>query len=217
MESLHNILQPHKETIGTIASIVTIAQFFSGVFICKEIYNRKTTRGVSAVPFIGAVIIGILVFKYAVIIQDDAMLRANIASIIINMSYTAVFLYYSEDPWEEIYKPTCFGVLLVAIMLGYAEVESAEKLEYRYGFLVTVLQLLLLASPLRDLANIISSKDASSIPFPLAFMASIVSFLWFIYAIILNNIFMLIQNFIGFIICMVQLGLVFTYGSQRNQ
>lgn len=56
MESLHKQLLPYKELVGGIASVVTIAQFFSGVFMCKDIYRRKTTKGVSAVPFVGAVI-----------------------------------------------------------------------------------------------------------------------------------------------------------------
>ncbi|XP_044753681.1 sugar transporter SWEET1-like [Coccinella septempunctata] len=213
MESLHNQLLPYKELVGSIASVVTIAQFFSGAVMCRDIHKRQTTKGVSAVPFVGAVIIGILVFKYGLLLNDDAMLRVNVASVTLNMCYIAVFLYYCENSWEEVYKPASFGILLVAIILGYAEWESSDKIEYRYGLLVTILQLLLLASPLRDLANIIATKDASSIPFPLAFMAAIVTFLWFIYAIILNNIFMLVQNFIGFVLCIVQLSLVFIYGS----
>lgn len=81
------------------------------------------------------------------------MLRVNVASVSLNVCYTAVFLYYCENAWEEVYKPASFGILLVAVILGYAEWEESDKIEYRYGLLITILQLLLLASPLRDLVN----------------------------------------------------------------
>lgn len=55
MEALSEALQPHKDLVGTVASIVTIGQFFSGAFICKDIYKQQTTAGTNAVPFIGGV------------------------------------------------------------------------------------------------------------------------------------------------------------------
>lgn len=56
MEGLSRSLQPYKGIIGSVASVVTIAQFFSGGVICKDIYNRKTTAGVSAMPFVGGLV-----------------------------------------------------------------------------------------------------------------------------------------------------------------
>lgn len=43
--------------------------------------------------------------------------------------------------------------------------------------------------------SIIAKKDASSIPFPITLMAAIVTFLWFIYGIILQNNFMIVSDF----------------------
>lgn len=57
MEALSQNLQPYKDLIGQIASIVTIGQFFSGVFICKDIYKNGTTKGISAIPFIGGIVV----------------------------------------------------------------------------------------------------------------------------------------------------------------
>lgn len=55
MEGLSQALQPHKDLIGSVASVVTIGQFFSGAFICKDIYKKQTTEGTNAVPFIGGI------------------------------------------------------------------------------------------------------------------------------------------------------------------
>lgn len=56
METISNILQPHKELVGSLASVVTIGQFFSGVFLCYDIYKKRSTQGTPAMPFIGGVV-----------------------------------------------------------------------------------------------------------------------------------------------------------------
>lgn len=57
MEALSQTLQPYKDIIGQVAGIVTIAQFFSGSFICKDIYKKGSTKGIEATPFIGGIVV----------------------------------------------------------------------------------------------------------------------------------------------------------------
>ncbi|CAH0556042.1 unnamed protein product [Brassicogethes aeneus] len=218
MERLSASLQPHKELVGSIASIVTILQFFTGAFLIKDIYKKQSTEGIPAIPFIGGIVIGSLTLKYAQILNDPAMLQVNVFAIILNSIYLMVYFAYSKDRVKEVWQPVSVGVAIAAVFLGYAAVESPANLEFRYGLAVTVLMLLLVASPLMDVAEIISNKDASSIPFPMTLMGSLVSFLWLIYGIILLNNFMIVQNIIGFLLCMVQLVLIQLYpGKPKNK
>lgn len=55
METLHNILLPYKEEVGQLAGILTIAQFFSGIFICWDIFKQSNTKGISSIPFVGGI------------------------------------------------------------------------------------------------------------------------------------------------------------------
>ncbi|CAH1156200.1 unnamed protein product [Phaedon cochleariae] len=211
MEALSQTLQPHKEFVGQVASIVTIAQFFSGVFVCKDIYKKGTTKGTPATPFIGGIVIGSLMLKHGLLLNDAAMLQVNIAAILLNIIYTVFYYLYSPEKYKDVLKPLGIGATLIAIFLGYAEWEEPSNLEYRYGLIVTILMLLLLGSPLLDVKEIIQKQDASAIPFPLTFMGTIVTFLWLLYGVILLNDFMIIQNVIGFALCLVQLILIFRY------
>lgn len=217
MEFLHDKLQPYKELVGSAASIVTIAQFFSGAFVCRDIYQQKSTRGIDSTPFIGGTCIGLLMLKYAALLQDPAMLQVNIAAMFLNIIYIGFFYVYAVDRKAELYKPASYATVFVAIILGYAELESPELLEFRYGLLVTVLMLALVGSPLKDVKEIIRKKDSSSILFPLTFMGTIVSFLWLLYGIILDNVFMVFQNAVGFTLCAVQLYLVYLYPSPQTK
>lgn len=115
---------------------------------------------------------------------------------------------YCQYRWEEVYKPCLRGIGLVAALFMYLRWEDPSKIEFRYGLIVTILMLLLMGSPLMEIVSglihvfyhnknylqkeIMETKDASSIPFPIVFMGFFVSILWLIYGIILSNDFMIV-------------------------
>ena len=43
-------LEDYKVVVGTVATIVTIIQFLSGIDICKQIRNQGTTGDISGLP-----------------------------------------------------------------------------------------------------------------------------------------------------------------------
>lgn len=88
--------------------------------------------------------------KYGLLLNDAAMLTVNVVAIILNLIYTILYYNFSENKQEEIFKPLSIGAALVAVFLGYAQIESPQNIEYRYGLMLTILMLLLLGSPLLD-------------------------------------------------------------------
>ncbi|EFA09565.2 sugar transporter SWEET1 [Tribolium castaneum] len=217
MESLSQTLQPHKDTVGTVASYLTILQFFSGVFICRDIYKKGNTDGVNSMPFVGGIMLGLAMLKYGLMLGDENMLLVNLFAIVLNVIYCIVYYFYSNDKWKQILKPLSISMAFVAVLWGYCEYESPSVVEFRYGLIVTILMLAVLGSPLLGVKEIIEKKDASEIPFVLTLMATLVTFSWLLYAIILKNEFMLVQNVAGFVLCFVQLILIFAYPGGGRQ
>uniref|UniRef100_A0A6M2DYJ9 Sugar transporter SWEET1 n=1 Tax=Xenopsylla cheopis TaxID=163159 RepID=A0A6M2DYJ9_XENCH len=82
---------------------------------------------------------------------------------------------------------------------------------------ITCLGLMLMASPLLNLGEIIRKKDSSALPLPLIAMGTIVSFLWLIYGLAARNNFLIAQNIAGFLICLLQLPLLVIYPSNHNE
>lgn len=82
------------------------------------------------------------------------MFQVNIAAIILNVLYTLLYAYYSTSKWEEVYKSVGLGMALVFGIFSYVAMETPENLEFRYGFLITILSLLLLASPLTEIVSV---------------------------------------------------------------
>lgn len=96
---------------------------------------------------------GTLTLKYGMLLNDTAMLVVNIVAITLNTIYTIFFYQYARDKYEEVLKPLGIGTALIAVFLGYAQIESAQNIEYRYGLILTILMLLLLGAPLLDIVS----------------------------------------------------------------
>ncbi|CAB0038201.1 unnamed protein product [Trichogramma brassicae] len=106
------------------------------------------------------------------------------------------------------------ATLFVAVILGYAQLEDKELVEFRYGVLTTALFLFLVGSPLMHIGEIIKTKSTAMLPFPLIFMGTIVAFQWLVYGLIINNAFIIFQNGVAFTLSLAQLSLFAIYPSK---
>ncbi|XP_018359745.1 PREDICTED: sugar transporter SWEET1 [Trachymyrmex cornetzi] len=161
-------------------------------------------------------ILCILMLRYAWMLGDSNMINVNIFGLLTNMIYMIIYYYYAPNTKEVlklIYKVTIF----VAIFLVYAQMEHPANVEFRFGIVVTVLLLLLIGAPLAHLKNVIKTKNTEILPFPLIFMGTLVSFQWLLYGLIINNVFIIFQNAIGFILSIAQLSLFVIFPSKKSQ
>ena len=208
-------LEDYREAVATCASICTMGQMLAGTLICKDIYRKGSSKGFDPMPFLGGIGMCILMLQYAWILGDPAMININVFGVLTNTAYMAVYYYYSQhtkDTLALIGKVAAF----VMVFLTYAQVENSEKIEFRFGVVVTVLLLLLIASPLVHLGEIIKTKNTDILPFPLIFMGTIVSFQWLLYGLIINNVFVIFQNVVGFTLSVMQLSLFVIFPSKSK-
>ena len=208
-------LEDYREAVATCATICTMGQMLAGTLICKDIYRKGSSKGFDPMPFLGGIGMCILMLQYAWILGDPAMININVFGVLTNTAYMAVYYYYShhtKDTLALIGKVAAF----VMVFLTYAQVENSEKIEFRFGVVVTVLLLLLIASPLVHLGEIIKTKNTDILPFPLIFMGTIVSFQWLLYGLIINNVFVIFQNVVGFTLSVMQLSLFVIFPSKSK-
>ncbi|CAB3376757.1 Hypothetical predicted protein [Cloeon dipterum] len=205
------VLEDYKDLVGSAASITTILQFFSGVFVCLDIKKKGDSASDSVLPFLGGCIIGALNLKYAMLLEDSAMLVVSLVGTLMNIAYLAFFYSYSSCK-SDVSKATIQGAVFAFSLLYYAQFwEDPELVEDRFGAILTVLMLLLLGSPLFSLGEVIRTKSTTSLPFPIILSGTVVTFEWLIYGIIIDNIFIQIQNGVGLALCAVQLSLFVIY------
>ncbi|XP_014254169.1 sugar transporter SWEET1 [Cimex lectularius] len=207
-------LADYKELVGSAAGFCTVAQIFAPVFICKDIVKQGNTENVTPSPFIGGLGMSLVVLKYGHILNDATITSVNLFGFVLNILYLSLFYYYTNER-EQLLKNTIKILLGVGAIYGYTVAEfSPTRLEFNYGIIITVLMLFHIATPLLDLKTIIANKDTGSLPFPMIFSGAVVTFLWLLYGIIIENAFIQFQNVIAFSLLAFQLLLFLIYPPQ---
>lgn len=92
--------------------------------------------------------------------------------------------------------------------------EDPKVVEMRFGLIITGLLYVLIAFPMLGLKEVIRKQSTESLPFPLILMGFLVSFTWFVYGIILNSMFMILQNLIAVLLGGFQLSFFLIYPSK---
>ncbi|KAL4706306.1 hypothetical protein ACJJTC_004915 [Scirpophaga incertulas] len=182
MDALADILQPHKDLIGSIAAVVTIGQMFSGSFLCWDIYKQGNTRGVGIMPFLGGLVMSLLNLKFGFILRDDTMIQVNFAGLALNIIYLLIFFNYTSEKMK-VWAQLGIAGAVSGILIAYANAEDPKLVENRFGLIITAFMFYLIASPLFDLKEIIKNKSTEGMPFPIILSGTVVTFMWLLYGI----------------------------------
>nr|CAD7592943.1 unnamed protein product [Timema genevievae] len=206
-------LEDYKELVGSVAGIATVGQMFSGVFICRDIVKQGSTKNIGVLPFLGGTAMSVLMLEYSAMLQDPVMTNVNIAGLVLNVMYTMCYYFYASDK-AALLTQTLKAFAFVVALLGYAKWEEPSLVEFRFGVIVTAIMMLLIASPLFSLGEVIRTKSTAMLPFPLILSGTVVTFLWLLYGIIINNSLIQLQNVVGLTLCAIQLSLFVIYPSK---
>ncbi|KAF7994351.1 hypothetical protein HCN44_003823 [Aphidius gifuensis] len=209
-------LADYKDVVGTTASVCTMAQMFSGMLVCRDIYKQGTAEGKDPIPFVGGIGMGMLMLVYALLMKDTAMISVNVFGLTISIFYVIFFFLYTPNK-RELVKTFATVMAITIGFLTYAWLEDPDKLEFRWGLLITVVLFLLIGAPLFNLKEIIRTKNTDILPFPMILMGTIVASQWLLYGIILENHFMIFQNVVGLALQIVQLSLFVIYPSNADK
>jgi len=204
------------DIVGKFAAVATVGTFFAPVPICRDIIKNKSTKNVDPIPFIGGMAMSILMIKNGLLMNDPNIIPVNIFGFVLNLIYFLVYYYYTDNS-SPLFSMLKKAALFTGVLWGYTIIENEKLIEYRFGIILTVLMLALIGSPLFSLSDIIKNKDASILPFPMISSGAVVGFLWLIYGLLIDNIFIKVQNVVGLVLCLIQLGLIFKYPKPESK
>uniref|UniRef100_A0A182J313 Sugar transporter SWEET n=1 Tax=Anopheles atroparvus TaxID=41427 RepID=A0A182J313_ANOAO len=214
MESIAVALQPHRDTVGQTAAIVTVVQFFSGVLAVNDIRRRGSTDGCSVLPFLACTVFCLLNVQFGQMLRDDGMIRVNFIGLALHLLYVCAFYLYTPGPkktavWGQIGLAGAFTVGV----LSYVQYEDPQVVEFRFGVILTGILWTLVGMPLLGLGEILKKKSTEGLPFPIILLGAIVSFSWLLYGIILRSNFLVVQNLMALALGAVQLSLFIIFPS----
>lgn len=218
MESLAVALQPYKDTVGLSAAVITVLQFFSGVFVVNDIRRKGSSEGFSAGPFLGGAVFSLLNVQFGQMLQDDAMIKVNLIGLGLNVVYVCAFYWYTVGPAKtKVWGQIGLAGAVAAGLLAYVQYEDPKVVEFRFGMILTGILLMLVGMPLLGLGEILKNKSTEGLPFPIILSGSFVSLAWLLYGVILRSNFLVAQNVIALALGLVQLSLFVIFPSKPTK
>lgn len=200
-----------KNILAITASISTILQFLAGTIVCHKIVQKKSTGDISGLPFVCGFLSTSLWLRYGFLIEEPSLILVNTIGATLHFSYAVVFYMYSIKK-STILRQFFSSLIALLLIIAYSSYESNKDYGIKYvGFLCCCTTILFFAAPLTSLLHVIKVKSAESLPFPIIFMAFIVSTQWFVYGILLYDKFIQIPNFLGCVLSAFQLSLFCIY------
>lgn len=85
------------------------------------------------------------------------------------------------------------------------------------GCVAAVLSVLVSASPMFDLHNVIRSRSARCWPQDLIFASFFSGLLWISCGVMLNDLWILVPNIVGFFMGAIQLGIIYKYSDSEER
>lgn len=214
------VLQEYKDIIATVATIVTIIQFLSGIEICRRIIKQGSTGDISGFPFVGGVFSTSTWLTYSLLLWDVSMSITNAVGLTLQVIYLCTYVRYciSTVPWLAVRRQMVAATVVVASIQYYVFLsgDDTETIKTRIGLMCCLGSIIFCASPLVSLTEVFRTQSTDVLPFPLIFSTCLVSGLWWLYGITIQNNFVKYPNLIGFVISSFQLFLFIVYPSKRK-
>lgn len=96
----------------------------------------------------------VLFLQHALLMKDPAMIQANVVGFGISVAYSVFFyLYTPRQSKAGFWKQLGMAGAVTAAILAYAQIENPELVEDRFGLIITVMMLMLIAQPLFGLVS----------------------------------------------------------------
>ncbi|CAH0383592.1 unnamed protein product [Bemisia tabaci] len=103
------------------------------------------------------------------------------------------------------------GLMNIYILTGIRR----EILQYHIGNLASFITVLFFAAPLTNMVTVIKTGNVSSLPLPFISMTLVATFLWFLYGLVVDDIYVQLPNAIGLVLGVAQLSVYFLYRSRN--
>lgn len=189
-----------------------------------RIHRTGSIGEVSIVPLISLFGSGYIWSIYGFFMNDIfPVVITNGIGVFAATIYTSVYFYHTTEKRYVGKLLASVGLALAAVTLysllavGGVTNQSHDDAGKIVGFLAVTVNIILFASPFESVVHIVRTKNASSLPITLCFVAMINCTLWVLYGIVDNDMFVLTPNALGLVFSIVQVGLYVKYRPGKQQ
>ncbi|OWY99743.1 MtN3-like protein [Phytophthora megakarya] len=207
--------------LGVLRVLTTVAALFVGLSPLPDFYRIHKTQTTGEVSILPITLLFCNSFMWAIYAcwtnNIFPVLVCNLYGMTTSVVFTAIYYRWSTDR-ASIHKIwTRAGCVLAAgafyLMLGNsgATNQTHDQVASTFGFIAVTINIALYASPLAGMKKVIQTKDASSLPITISAVFLGNAALWVIYAITAGDMFVMVPNLLGMLLCAAQVGLYIKY------
>ncbi|XP_055825445.1 bidirectional sugar transporter SWEET5-like [Solanum dulcamara] len=211
-----------RTIVGIIGNVISFFLFLSPMPTFIKIWKAKTVMQFKPDPYVvTALNCAVWVFYGMPFVHPDSLLVVTINGIglFIELVYVIAFFIYSE--WPKRKKIVVFLVIEI-ILLGILVfvtltfLHGTKNRSMLVGILAVVMNIAMYASPLTVMRRVISTKSVKFMPFYLSLANFCNGGIWFAYAFLKFDVYILIPNGLGMLSGAIQLFLYARYYKTTN-
>ncbi|CAN0897171.1 Bidirectional sugar transporter SWEET16 [Linum grandiflorum] len=208
--------------VGLIGNIIAILVFTSPIKTFAGIVKKKSTEDYKGVPYIITLLSTSLWTFYGLLKTDGLLIvTVNGAGVMFQSIYVVLFLTFAPRD-KKISTAILVGIMnigflgaVIAITL-LALPKSHEKITF-VGTLCMGLTIGMYAAPLSAMRMVIQTKSVMYMPFLLSFCLFLNGGVWSVYAVLVNDIYIIVPNAIGLVLGTAQLVIYMVYNDKSDE
>ncbi|CAJ0601781.1 unnamed protein product [Cylicocyclus nassatus] len=189
--------------LSLAAFFTTVGLFFCGIPICRQIWKRKDTKEISGAPFLMGVLGGCCWMTYGYLKNDHTVLIVTGCQVTLYSIYTVFYWFMSRDKLWITVKVGIVAAMCTSLILSVKF--FGMKVFHPLGIVCMTLNIADFAAPLAGLRVVIRRGATSTLPLPLCIANFMVSSEWFLYGLLVKDVYLITPNGIGSFLAFCQL------------
>ncbi|CAK0898290.1 unnamed protein product [Prorocentrum cordatum] len=185
--------------------LIIVAQFLSPAAVVAEAVSEMDAQNLPTQVFKSQAACNILGVSYGVQIRNHAVLVSNMVGLSCQVLYLACATYVRD---EDSARWGCWCLQMIVVLNCSLYVLIQVSPIRILGHLITVFNVVLFASPLTRVAQILRSKSASSLPIAMTCVGLLSNCVWSLYALLIEDPVVFLPSILGFLLSSFQVLLI---------
>ncbi|KNA07420.1 hypothetical protein SOVF_171620 [Spinacia oleracea] len=190
--------------------------FLSPVSTFKRIVENRSTENFESVPYICTLLNSCLWTYYGIIKPELLVSTINGFGVFVEIIYVILFLIFAPRRMKMktwiLVGLLDVGFLTAAIIVPKLALQGTHQID-ALGFICAGLNVVMYGSPLAAMKTVVTTKSVEYMPFLLSFFFFLNGAIWSLYAVLRQDIYLMVPNGIGCFLGVIQLVL---YAIYRN-
>jgi len=204
------------ELFGTAALFSTLLLYLTEIPMLKQLVMTKSAQGVQYSAILMNLVNNVVALYYAILSSTDVMKITNGVGTVLHVILCVAFILVSERRGGAISSSVGAAAFMAGAQIYLDKIQGFDERLDALGLLSTVICSLAFFIPIMAVVEAWQTRNPAAISIPITWGSLICSSVWWIYGILLDNIFIQLPNIPGVAVSLAALLVVWLLGDQSK-